>query len=126
MNIDLVGSCASYGCRVRKIGATFKQPSVSPPLTNAQQRRVVVAMDHTDHDYELYEDMKTRPSGLIAMPRTHQKRRRCGLASYAALTLASTTFIQTMLSGATPTSKPQGARGARATTSRCVGPGGFA
>ena len=49
-----VCSCASDGCRVRKKGGHFKQLRESPPSTTAQERLMVVAMGHTDDDYEAW------------------------------------------------------------------------
>ena len=42
------------GCRVRKKVVDFKQPPVSPPSTTAQERLMVVAIGHTDDDYEVW------------------------------------------------------------------------
>ena len=48
---------------MRKKEVDFKQPRESPPSTTAQERLMVVAMGHTDDDYEAWTH--------IAMPRTH-------------------------------------------------------
>ena len=45
---------ASDGCRVRKKGAHFKQLRDSPPSTTAQEQLMVVALGHTDDDYEAW------------------------------------------------------------------------
>ena len=39
---------------MRKKVVDFKQPPVSPPSTTAQERLMVVAMGHTDDDYEVW------------------------------------------------------------------------
>ena len=39
---------------MRKKVVDFKQPPVSPPSTTAQERLMVVAMGHTDDDYEAW------------------------------------------------------------------------
>mgnify|MGYP006123808227 FL=1 len=49
-----IWSSASDGCRVRKKVVDFKQLRESPPSTTAQERLMVVAMGHTDDDYEAW------------------------------------------------------------------------
>ena len=63
-----IWSSASDGCRVRKKVVDFKPPPVSPPSTTAQERLMVVAMGHTDDDYEVW----THPDAAHA----YRKRRR--------------------------------------------------
>ena len=46
--------CLGDGCRVRKKVVDFKQLRQSPPSTTAQERLMVVAMGHTDDDYEAW------------------------------------------------------------------------